>query len=123
MTTGRDARRIAEIREASPGACFRRACATAGGIQALRNFADVAEFTSVVYARPQCISYWRPRCRWPHLPALTAQLRRHGMTDKQLRRVSATFNAAAPALADTRALRPGDQGTPSLQEPAPPPDA
>jgi len=85
VTTGRDARRIAEIREASPGACFRRACATAGGIQALRNFADVAEFTSVVYARPQCISYWRPRCRWPHLPALTAQLRRHGMTDKQLR--------------------------------------
>ena len=32
------------------------ACATAGGIQALRNFADVAEFTSVVYARPEYIS-------------------------------------------------------------------
>ena len=31
------------------------ACATAGGIQALRNFADVAEFTSVVYARPDYI--------------------------------------------------------------------
>ena len=26
------------------------ACATAGGIQALRNFADVEEFVSVVYA-------------------------------------------------------------------------
>jgi sulfhydrogenase subunit delta len=32
------------------------ACATSGGIQALRNFADVAEFTSVVYARPEYIS-------------------------------------------------------------------
>ena len=31
------------------------ACATAGGIQALRNFADVAEFTSVVDARPEYI--------------------------------------------------------------------
>ena len=31
------------------------ACATAGGIQALRNFADVDEFRSVVYARPEYI--------------------------------------------------------------------
>ena len=32
------------------------ACATAGGIQALRNFADVDEFTRLVYARPDYIS-------------------------------------------------------------------
>jgi len=32
------------------------ACATAGGIQALRNFADVDDFVSVVYASPQYIS-------------------------------------------------------------------
>jgi coenzyme F420-reducing hydrogenase gamma subunit len=31
------------------------ACATAGGIQALRNFADVAEYRSVVYAHPEYI--------------------------------------------------------------------
>ncbi len=31
------------------------ACATAGGIQALRNFKDVREFISVVYASPQYI--------------------------------------------------------------------
>jgi sulfhydrogenase subunit delta len=59
----------------------------------------------------------------PNLPALGAQLRRHGMTDKDVRRVFATFNAASPALANVRVLRPGDQGTPSLTEPAPPPDA
>ena len=32
------------------------ACATAGGIQALRNYADVAGFISAVYARPDYIS-------------------------------------------------------------------
>ena len=32
------------------------ACATAGGIQALRNFADVKEFIAAVYASPQYIS-------------------------------------------------------------------
>ena len=31
------------------------ACATAGGIQALRNFKDVKEFISIVYARPDYI--------------------------------------------------------------------
>jgi coenzyme F420-reducing hydrogenase gamma subunit len=56
VTTERDARRIAEIRAASRVLVSIGACATAGGIQALRNFADVAEFTSVVYARPDYIS-------------------------------------------------------------------
>ena len=32
------------------------ACATAGGIQALRNFGDVAEFARLVYASPEYIS-------------------------------------------------------------------
>ena len=32
------------------------ACATSGGIQALRNFADVEDFLSVVYASPEYVS-------------------------------------------------------------------
>ena len=32
------------------------ACATAGGIQALRNFGDVAEFRSIVYAHPEYLA-------------------------------------------------------------------
>ena len=32
------------------------ACATAGGIQALRNFADVKDFLSIVYASPEYVS-------------------------------------------------------------------
>lgn len=55
ITTERDTSRIAEIRAASRMLVTIGACATAGGIQALRNFADVAEFTSVVYARPEFI--------------------------------------------------------------------
>ena len=56
VTTERDARRILEIRAASRLLVCIGACATSGGIQALRNFADVTEFTSVVYAHPQYIS-------------------------------------------------------------------
>jgi len=56
VTTERDARRIVEIREASRTLVSIGACATSGGIQALRNFADIAQFTSVVYARPDYIS-------------------------------------------------------------------
>ena len=212
VTTERDAHRIGEIRAASRVLVCMGACATAGGIQALRNFADVAEFTSVVYARPEyistlatstpvadhvtvdfelrgcpidrrqllelltallagrkpqipahsvcfdcklrgtacvmvaqgtpclgpvtqagcgaicpafgrgCYGCFGPLAR-PNLPALGAQLRRHGMTGKDLHRVFATFNAAAPALADIGVLRPNGQGTPPLQEPAAPPDA
>ncbi|WP_040841818.1 oxidoreductase [Nocardia brevicatena] len=56
ITTPEERRRIVEIREQSRILVAIGACATHGGIQALRNFADVAEFTSVVYADPQYIS-------------------------------------------------------------------
>jgi coenzyme F420-reducing hydrogenase gamma subunit len=55
ITTPADERRIKEIRSQSKIVVAIGACATAGGIQALRNFADVAEFASVVYARPDYI--------------------------------------------------------------------
>src|SRR5262245_18424831 len=56
ITTPEDAQRIQDVRRVSRYLVTIGACATAGGIQALRNFADVAEFTSVVYARPDYIS-------------------------------------------------------------------
>jgi sulfhydrogenase subunit delta len=191
VTTERDARRILEIRDASRFLICIGACATAGGIQALRNFGDIAEFTSVVYARPDyiatlaastpvashvrvdfelrgcpidrrqllelltallagrkpqipshsvcydcklrgtscvmvsrgvpclgpvtqagcgaicpafdrgCYGCFGPVAN-PNLAALTAQLRRLGMTEQEVERVFTTFNAASPALA-----RPG----------------
>lgn len=52
ITTPHDADRIRQVRAASRVLVTIGACATAGGIQALRNFRDVEEFTRVVYASP-----------------------------------------------------------------------
>jgi coenzyme F420-reducing hydrogenase gamma subunit len=56
ITTAHDAERIQEVRRHSRALITIGACATAGGIQALRNFADVEDFTSIVYASPEYIS-------------------------------------------------------------------
>ncbi len=56
ITTPDDAERIREVRRMSRRLVTIGACATAGGIQALRNFADVGEFVSAVYATPDYIS-------------------------------------------------------------------
>ncbi len=55
ITTPADAQRILAVREQSKVLVTIGACATSGGIQALRNFADVAEFRAAVYARPEYI--------------------------------------------------------------------
>ncbi len=55
ITTPHDAERIHHIRRSSRFLVTIGACATAGGIQALRNFKDVNEFISIVYATPQYI--------------------------------------------------------------------
>jgi coenzyme F420-reducing hydrogenase gamma subunit len=52
VTTPHDAERIHEIRRVSRRLVTIGACATAGGIQALRNFVDVEEFLAIVYATP-----------------------------------------------------------------------
>lgn len=56
ITTAHDAERIQDVRRASKALVTIGACATAGGIQALRNFADVGEFVAAVYASPEYIS-------------------------------------------------------------------
>jgi coenzyme F420-reducing hydrogenase gamma subunit len=56
ITTPHDAERIQEVRRVSKALVTIGACATAGGIQALRNFADVTEFTRLVYASPEYVS-------------------------------------------------------------------
>ncbi len=55
ITTPDDADRIRDVRRRSRHLVTIGACATAGGIQSLRNFADVKEFMSAVYARPDYI--------------------------------------------------------------------
>ncbi len=55
ITTPHDAERIQQVRKASRFLVTIGACATAGGIQALRNFQDVDAFLQVVYAHPEYI--------------------------------------------------------------------
>ena len=55
ITTPHDAERILAVRKQSKFLVTIGACATAGGIQALRNFADVNDFVAAVYASPQYI--------------------------------------------------------------------
>ena len=56
ITTPADAERIRAIRQASATLVTIGACATAGGIQGLRNFAAAGEYAATVYARPDYIA-------------------------------------------------------------------
>ena len=56
ITTPHDAKRIREVRQQTKFLVTIGACATAGGIQALRNWGDHADFLSAVYASPQYIA-------------------------------------------------------------------
>ncbi len=55
ITTAHDAERIHQVRRSSKVLVTIGACATSGGIQALRNFKNVKEFIGIVYANPQYI--------------------------------------------------------------------
>ncbi|MFN0051302.1 MAG: oxidoreductase [Planctomycetales bacterium] len=55
ITTAHDAQRIREVRSQSKYLMTIGACATAGGIQALRNWGNSQEFLQAVYARPEYI--------------------------------------------------------------------
>ena len=55
ITTQRDKERIKQIRAMSKTLVSIGACATSGGIQALRNFSDIDDLVSAVYAKPDYI--------------------------------------------------------------------
>ncbi|MCP4221877.1 MAG: oxidoreductase [Actinomycetia bacterium] len=56
ITTAHDIERIQEVRRQSRFLVTIGACATSGGIQALRNFGDVEELLRIVYATPAFVS-------------------------------------------------------------------
>jgi len=56
ITTPQDVEHIREIRKECQTLITIGACATAGGIQALRNWKDIRDFVSIVYASPEYIS-------------------------------------------------------------------
>jgi len=59
ITTPHDAERIHEIRRGSKFLVSIGACATSGGIQALRNVSAIGDLVSAVYASPEYISTLR----------------------------------------------------------------
>jgi coenzyme F420-reducing hydrogenase gamma subunit len=56
ITTAEDSQRILDIRRHSRFLVTIGACATSGGIQALRNFSSIQDFMKAVYASPEYIS-------------------------------------------------------------------
>lgn len=93
ITTPHDAMRIQEIRRRSRKLITIGACATAGGIQALRNFADVKEYISVVYARPEYIETLATSTAIADHVAIDFELRGCPINKRQLLEVITAFSA------------------------------
>ncbi|MFN8034352.1 MAG: oxidoreductase [Acidimicrobiia bacterium] len=97
ITTAHDLERIREVRRVSRRLVTIGACATAGGIQGLRNFADVAEYTGVVYAHPEYISTLeRSTPISAHVP-VDFELRGCPIDKRQLLEVVGAFLQGRPA--------------------------
>jgi coenzyme F420-reducing hydrogenase gamma subunit len=93
ITTPHDAERIQEVRRRSHKLITIGACATAGGIQSLRNFADVREYASVVYARPDYIATLATSTAIADHVPVDFELRGCPISKRQLLEVIAAFLA------------------------------
>jgi coenzyme F420-reducing hydrogenase gamma subunit len=102
VTTAHDVERIHEVREQSAVLITIGACATAGGIQALRNFADVREWIPLVYASPEFISTLETSTPIADHVPVDLELRGCPISKAQLvETVSALLNARRPRLPST----------------------
>jgi coenzyme F420-reducing hydrogenase gamma subunit len=99
ITTEDDARRIREVRDASRLLITIGACATAGGIQGLRNFAASGAYANVVYAHPEYIATLDTST--PISDHVKVDLELHGCPidrGQLLEVVTATLDGRRPAL-------------------------
>jgi sulfhydrogenase subunit delta len=100
ITTQTDAERIRDVRAQSKYLVTIGACATHGGIQALRNFADVNEFVAAVYASPEYISTLSTSTPISAHVAVDFELQGCPINKVQLLEViSAFLNGRKPAIA------------------------
>ena len=98
ITTAHDAERILQVRRRSKKLITIGACATAGGIQALRNFKNVPEFVAAVYARPEYISTLSTSTAIADHVPVDFELRGCPINKRQLLEViGALINGRAPA--------------------------
>jgi len=93
ISTEHDAQRILDVRRRSRVLVTIGACATAGGIQALRNFADVREYAAVVYARPDYIRTLATSTAIAHHVPVDYELRGCPINKRQLLEVISAFLA------------------------------
>ncbi len=99
ITTAADRERIAAIREQSRHVVAIGACATAGGIQALRNFADIDEYVGMVYATPDYIETLATSTAISDHVAVDFELRGCPIGGRQLLEVISAFLAGrAPRI-------------------------
>jgi len=100
VTTPDDVERIRAVRRASRRLIAIGACATAGGIQALRNYAAAGEYPGTVYARPD---YIRSLDRSTPVAAhVTVDFELHGCPidgDQLLEVITATLAGRRPVVA------------------------
>jgi coenzyme F420-reducing hydrogenase gamma subunit len=102
VTTAHDVERIREVREQSSLLVTIGACATSGGIQALRNFADVREWIPLVYASPEFISTLDTSTPIADHVQVDLELRGCPISKAQLvETVGALLNARRPRLPST----------------------
>ena len=100
ITTAHDAERIVNVRQQSRHLVTIGACATAGGIQALRNFADVNDFVAAVYASPRYIATLATSTPISAHVAVDYELRGCPINKEQLIEVISAFLAGRkPAIA------------------------
>jgi sulfhydrogenase subunit delta len=93
ITTHHDADRIQQIRRQCRKLVTLGACATAGGIQALRNWAQVDEMLRVVYATPSYISTLRTSTPIADHVPVDLELRGCPISKQQLVEVLSAFLA------------------------------
>jgi coenzyme F420-reducing hydrogenase gamma subunit len=84
ITTLHDAERIHEIRKQSKTLVTIGACATSGGIQALRNFTDVRVLVPMVYPRPDYIDTLAHSLPIAHYVEVDYELRGCPISKRQL---------------------------------------
>ena len=91
ITTPEDAERIQRVRSTSKALVTIGACATSGGIQALRNFADVEKYLRVVYASPDYVSTLTTSTPISHHVRVDYELRGCPIDKRQLLEVVTAF--------------------------------
>jgi coenzyme F420-reducing hydrogenase gamma subunit len=104
ITTEHDAERILDVRKRSRTLVTIGACATAGGIQALRNFADVREYTAVVYARPDYIRTLATSTAIAHHVPVDFELRGCPINKQQLLEVISALLAGRRPVTPTHSV-------------------